>query len=54
MTFGEALGNNKNDYYYVIKDSKSHLDKETKQNLNEIFYNKEKKIEKYRERLKNN
>ena len=52
MAFGETLGDNKNDYYYAIEDLKSHLDKETRQNLNEIIYNKEKEIEKYREQEK--
>ena len=52
MAFSETLGDNKNDYYYAIEDLKSHLDKETRQNLNEIIYNKEKEIEKYREQEK--
>ena len=44
-TFGE-------DYNFAFEDLKNHLDKETRQNLNEIIKSKDEEIEKYRKEEK--
>ena len=51
-SFKDSLNDNEKDYYRAIEDLKSHLDKETRQNLNEIIWGKEKEIQKFKEQEK--
>ena len=46
--FRNSLAGYGEDYNFAFEDLKNHLDKETRQNLNEIIKNKDEEIEKYK------
>ena len=46
--FRNSLAGYGEDYNFAFEDLKNHLDKETRQNLNEIIRNKDEEIEKYK------
>ena len=48
VEFRNSLANYGEDYGFAFEDLKNHLDKETRQNLNEIIRNKDEEIEKYK------
>ena len=50
--FRDTLVNDELDYGNAFENLKNHLDKETRQNLNEILKNKDREIEKYKEEEK--
>ena len=50
--FRNSLANYNKDYDFAFEDLKNHLNKETRQNLNDIIRNKDKEIEKYKEEEK--
>jgi aurora kinase len=50
--FRNSLVNYDKDYEYAFEDLKNHLNKETRQNLNEIIRTKDQEIEKYKEEEK--
>jgi serine/threonine protein kinase len=50
--FKDTLFNDELGYGNAFEDLKNHLDKETRQNLNEILRNKDREIEKYKEEEK--
>ena len=47
--FKTSLVNYDKDYDYAFEDLKNHLNKETRQNLNDIIRSKDQEIEKYKE-----
>ena len=50
--FRSSIVNYDKDYDFAFEDLKNHLNKETRQNLNEIIRNKDQEIEKYKEEEK--
>ena len=50
--FRNSIVNYGKDYDFAFEDLKNHLNKETRQNLNEIIRNKDQEIEKYKEEEK--
>ena len=50
--FRSSLVNYDKDYVFAFEDLKNHLDKETRQNLNDIIRTKDQEIEKYKEEEK--
>ena len=50
--FRSSIVNYDKDYDFAFEDLKNHLNKETRQNLNEIITNKDQEIEKYKEEEK--
>ena len=50
--FRNTLANTDKDYDFAFEDLKNHLDKETRQNLNDIIRTKDQEIEKYKEEEK--
>ena len=50
--FRNSLVNYDKDYDFAFEDLKNHLDKETRQSLNEIIKTKDQEIEKYKEEEK--
>ena len=50
--FRSSIVNFDKDYDFAFEDLKNHLNKETRQNLNEIIRNKDQEIEKYKEEEK--
>ena len=50
--FRSSIVNYDKDYDFAFEDLKNHLNKETRQNLNEIIRSKDKEIEKYKEEEK--
>ena len=50
--FRSSIVNYDKDYEFAFEDLKNHLNKETRQNLNEIIRNKDQEIEKYKEEEK--
>jgi len=50
--FRNSLANFGEDYNFAFEDLKNHLDKETRQNLNEIIKSKDEEIEKYKKEEK--
>ena len=50
--FRNSLINQDKDYEFAFEDLRNHLDKETRQNLNDIIKAKDQEIEKYKEEEK--
>ena len=50
--FRNSLINQDKEYEYAFEDLKNHLNKETRQNLNDIIMAKDQEIEKYKEEEK--
>ena len=52
IEFSNSLVNYDKDYEFAFEDLKNHLNKETRQNLNDIIKTKDQEIEKYKEEEK--